>query len=198
MSIIINKFQLSSDLKSIEVDIQSDDVADDLSKFHIYVNDGFTSGSYTDLSSKITDGQHDIFTVTATDLGLTSGEVLYGIYIGYVESVNALSEYASTANLLKQRLCLLDKTYKLSNNTATCGTSAAGSGNSKDDINTVYLLLEGLQYALISKEYTIALDFYNKLLIMCDTCDSCEMYVVETGCVYGVGTMAINGCFIVF
>lgn len=195
MSLIINKFEFTSDLKSIDVELTSSVGGDFLRKFHVYIDEGFTSGTYVDLSSKIVgDVLTASFNITAEELGVTT-DLLYGIYIGYGEALNVDGVYASASNLIQQRLCLLDKVYKLSNGVTDCSSTV---GYSKDDVNTIFLLLESLHYALLSKEYTIALDFYSKINILCTSCDSCGSYTTNDGCVYGIGTMSVEGCFIVF
>ena len=170
--ITINTLQISSDRKTLTVDIITDSGAV-FNIVNLWTEDTFKdSVKAIDLSSKLSGSNNtESFTITSSDLGIDVFDGLYFIEFG---DDNDLLKLGSVAELTTYKKCLL-----------------YGEGCNSSEFNKlIYInaILNSLQSAIISGYNGEAIEFINTLKKFCTTCSDCG----NLNSILSIGTLNNN------
>ena len=184
----ITQFNFTADLGKIE--LRFDSTTTEFTSFLMYVGDNYPN-TPVDLSSMLTGGTltYDftgVNALTPTDLGLTEGEPLSGIFVVNVTNSDATPDTEEEAIMSDYLLvlCLANKTI---------------SQNQESDLNEttyLFLLLEAAKSYMSEGQFEQALGAYDRAESICEA-DPNNYDTDILPCGEGTGCWIIDGVYIV-
>lgn len=179
---IVNRFQISSDMTELYVDLTADQGLI-INTFKISTEETYND-SQIDLSSKLAQvDENESIVLVPTDLGITS---FSGIYIAEFTSIVDVDTTqivtAAACNTSQFYYCVNEKLTSVNGDCINCDENM-------QNVLLIDLYLEGLKTALILERYTDAIVNYYSLNRLCSgSVDACV-----SGCTSGYGIL--DGAF---
>lgn len=177
--IVVNRFQVSSDMQQLFVEVTASD-GNKIDSFKISTEKTYND-SKQDLSDKLVrTSEKEIITLTPLDLGLTT---FNGIYIAEFESdisgeEGIESADAAACNYTQFFYCINDRLTKVNGDCISCD-------DNMQNVLLIDLYLEALKMALMTKKYNNAIiNYYSLNRLCCGSVDGCV-----SGCTSGYGIL---------